>query len=75
MSRDGCVALPRGVIVVFPDHTNYFNRTICKQTVNILIRYRIMQRPIWVCIIYIILCRLQRTPGLYELKIFFSVSF
>ena len=44
---------------------SYFNKTICKQTMKILIRRRMMRRLIWVCTIC--LCHIKRTLGLYGL--------
>ena len=43
-----------------------FNRKLCKQTVETLIRGRILWRLIWVCTIC--LCPTKRTPGIYGLK-------
>ena len=49
-------------ILRFPN----FTRTICKQTVNILIRNRFMRCLIWVCTVNY-LCPLKRKLGLYGL--------
>ena len=44
-----------------------FNRKLCKQTVETLIRHCVrLQRLIWVCTIC--LCPRKRTPGIYGLK-------
>ena len=43
-----------------------FNRKLCKQTVETLIRRRILWRLIWVCTIC--LCPTKRTLGIYKLK-------
>ena len=42
-----------------------YNRTFCKQTVETLIRRRVLWRLIWVCVVC--LCPTNRTLGLYGL--------
>ena len=43
-----------------------FNRTFCKQTVETLIRRRVLWRLVWICIVC--LCPTKRTLGFYGSK-------
>ena len=51
---------------IFHFYSN-FNRTFCKQTVETLIRRRVLRRPIFVCTVCI--CPTKRMLGLYGLNI------
>ena len=58
------ISVLRGVRCYFSFSS--FKRKLCKQTVETLIRRRILRRLIWVCTIC--LCPTKRTLGIYGLK-------
>ena len=59
------ISLLRDVGGIFHFYSN-FNRTFCNQTVETLIRRRILRRLVWVCTVCI--CPTKRTLGLCGLK-------
>ena len=63
---DQSISVLRGVRWYFFRFYSNFNRKLCKQTVETLIRRRILWRLIWVCTIC--LCPTKRTLGIYGLK-------
>ena len=62
---DSFISVLRIVGLYFFLNSN-FNRILCKQTVETLIRLRVLQRLIWVCTVC--LCPTKRTIGLYGFK-------
>ena len=63
----------KGCKVVFFVFNSYFNRKFCKQTMDTLIRRRVLRRLIWVCTVC--LCPTKRTPCLYGLRLRSSVIY
>ena len=58
--------------MVFCNLYSNFNRKLCKQTVETLIRPRILWHLIWVCTVC--LCPTKRTLGLYGLALDLTVE-
>ena len=69
---DQSISVLRVVGWYFHIYSN-FNRTFCKQTVETLIRRRVLRRLIWVCTVC--LCPTQWTLGLYGSIATLTVAF